>query len=143
MTQSGGNILTQAGDTCMLRATSANSVEVLCYTRSPKSGCTAWVSWNGTGTVAVRDSYNVSSITDNGVGDFTVNLATPMTNANYSFTYTVGGVGNVMNMASGALVAPTVSALRVTSVSAAGTGTGANFNMTDFPINNVQIFGGK
>lgn len=143
VTQSGGNILTQAGDTCMLRATSANSVEVLCYTRSPKSGCTAWVSWNGTGTVAVRDSYNVSSITDNGVGDFTVNLATTMANANYSFTYTVGGNASVLNMASGATAAPTTSALRVTSVSAAGLGAGASFAMTDFPINNVQIFGGK
>lgn len=111
--------------------------------RSAKSTCSAWVSWNGTGAVVVRDSYNVSSITDNGTGDFTVNFATPMASANYSFTYTVGGVGNVMNMASGALAAPTVSALRVTSVSAAGNGTGANFQMTDFPVNNIQIFGGK
>lgn len=142
-TQSGANIQTQAGDTCILRATAVNVVEVLCYTRSAKSLCTAWVSWNGTGTVAVRDSYNVSSITDNGTGDFTVNFATPMASANYSFSYTVGGSVNVINMASGSTTAPTVSALRVTSVSAAGIGTGANFQMTDFPINNVQIFGGK
>lgn len=49
---------------------------------------TAWVNFNGTGTVAIRDSYNVSSITDNGVGDYTVNFDSTMANANYSASYT-------------------------------------------------------
>ena len=44
----------------------------------------AWVNLNGTGTVAIRDSENVSSITDNSAGDYTVNFATAMANANYS-----------------------------------------------------------
>jgi hypothetical protein len=44
----------------------------------------AWVNFNGTGTVAIRASYNVSSITDNGAGDYTVNFTTAMPNANYS-----------------------------------------------------------
>ena len=44
----------------------------------------AWVNFNGTGTVAIRASYNVSSITDNGVGDYTVNFTTAMANANYA-----------------------------------------------------------
>jgi len=43
----------------------------------------AWVNFNGTGTVAIRDSYNVGSITDNGAGTYTVNFSTAMTNANY------------------------------------------------------------
>lgn len=47
-------------------------------------GCRAWVNFNGTGTVAIRASGNVSSITDNGVGDYTVNFATAMVDANYS-----------------------------------------------------------
>jgi hypothetical protein len=46
--------------------------------------CKAWVNFNGTGTVAIRDSFNVSSITDNGTGDYTVNFTTAMPNANYS-----------------------------------------------------------
>jgi len=46
--------------------------------------CTAWVNFNGVGTVAIRDSFNVSSITDNGVGLYTVNFATAMANVNYS-----------------------------------------------------------
>ena len=44
----------------------------------------AWVNFNGTGTVAIRDSGNVTSITDNGAGDFTVNLSTASSDANYS-----------------------------------------------------------
>jgi hypothetical protein len=46
--------------------------------------CKAWVNFNGTGTVAIRDQYNVSSITDNGIGDYTVNFTSAMSNTNYS-----------------------------------------------------------
>jgi hypothetical protein len=45
--------------------------------------CRAWVNFNGTGTVAIRASFNVSSITDNGTGDYTVNLTTAMPDANF------------------------------------------------------------
>lgn len=51
-------------------------------------GCRAWVNFNGTGTVAIRASGNVSSITDNGVGDYTVNFTTAMPDANYAFVGT-------------------------------------------------------
>ena len=44
----------------------------------------AWVNFNGTGTVAIRASFNVSSITDNGTGQYTVNLTTAMPDANYA-----------------------------------------------------------
>lgn len=47
-------------------------------------GCRAWVNFNGTGTVAIRASGNVTSITDNGVGDYTANFTTAMPDANYS-----------------------------------------------------------
>jgi len=46
--------------------------------------CKAWVNFNGTSTVAIRASYNVSSITDNGTGDYTVNFTTALADANYS-----------------------------------------------------------
>jgi hypothetical protein len=49
--------------------------------------CKAWVNFNGTGTVAIRASYNVSSITDNGTGAYTVNFATALVDANYSVVY--------------------------------------------------------
>ena len=47
-------------------------------------GCRAWVNFNGTGTVAIRASGNVSSITDNGTGNYTINFTTAMPDANYS-----------------------------------------------------------
>lgn len=50
---------------------------------APSYSCRAWVNFNGTGTVAIRASGNVSSITDNGVGDYTVNFTTAMPDANY------------------------------------------------------------
>ena len=46
--------------------------------------CKAWVNFNGTSTVAIRASYNVSSITDNGTGHYTVNFTTALADANYS-----------------------------------------------------------
>ena len=48
-----------------------------------QQACKAWVNFNGTETVAIRAAYNVSSITDNGVGDYTVNFTTAMPDANY------------------------------------------------------------
>ena len=47
-------------------------------------GCRAWVNFNGTGTPAIRASGNVTSITDNGTGDYTVNFTNAMPDANYS-----------------------------------------------------------
>jgi len=44
----------------------------------------AWVNFNGTSTVAIRSSYNVSSITDSGTGDYTANFAVAMANTNYA-----------------------------------------------------------
>lgn len=50
----------------------------------PEFKCRAWVNFNGTGTVAIRASGNVSSITDNGTGIYTVNFAAPLSDANYA-----------------------------------------------------------
>ena len=53
---------------------------------APMFACRAWVNFNGTGTVAIRGNGNVSSITDNGTGDYTVNFSTAMADANYCVT---------------------------------------------------------
>ena len=50
---------------------------------------TAWVNFQGTGTVAIRDSENVSSITDNNVGNYTINFSVAMANTNYVASYNV------------------------------------------------------
>jgi len=63
----------------------------------------AWVNFNGTGTVAIRASFNVSSITDNGAGDYTVNFTTAMADANYATLVT----------GDNAAAAPTAAAVRI------------------------------
>ena len=59
------------------------------------NACKAWVNFNGTGTVAIRDSYNVSSITDNGVGDYTVNFTKDMSDVNYTAAGMGGGAASI------------------------------------------------
>jgi hypothetical protein len=54
----------------------------------------AWVNFNGTGVVTIRDSYNVSSVADNGVGDYTVNFTIPFADNNYCLIPSGGG-GNL------------------------------------------------
>ena len=48
-----------------------------------RGSATAWVNFNGTGTVAIRDSYNVNSITDEDTGRYRVNFTNAMANTNY------------------------------------------------------------
>ena len=78
-------------------------------------GCRAWVNFNGTGTVAIRASGNVSSITDNGTGDYTVNLTTAMPDGNYAATQMImsnntNGAGWSANMRND--VAPATGSFR-------------------------------
>ena len=104
----------------------------------------AWVNFNGTGTVAIRASFNVSSITDNGTGRYQVNMTTALPDANYSASIlastdgtNAGGsiVGFVDNYAvSNAVTAPTTTAF-VFSVYQPNTGT-----MRDAAYVNIAIF---
>ena len=61
---------------------------------APLYMCRAWVNFNGTGTIAITGSGNVSSITDNGTGDYTVNFTTAMVDANYCLTTAGAPVNN-------------------------------------------------
>jgi len=79
-------------------------------------GCRAWVNFNGTGVVAIRASGNVTSITDNGTGDYTVNFTTAMPDTNYACLVTGGGgnsLGRVVGIAPKEGVSPTTSAIRI------------------------------
>ena len=58
----------------------------------------AWVKFNGTGTVAINSAYNVSSITDNGLGQYSVNFGTAMTTANYIFVLGARDANNGMSI---------------------------------------------
>ena len=69
---------------------------------APIYAARAWVNFNGTGTVAIRASGNVSSITDNGTGDYTVNFTTAMSDANYA----ISGMSGFNNAALVAVMQP-------------------------------------
>jgi hypothetical protein len=60
-------------------------------------GCRAWVNFNGSGTIAIRASGNVSSITDNGTGNYTVNFTTALPDANYSKNVNTGRDSGAVN----------------------------------------------
>ena len=96
--------------------------------------CRAWVNFNGTGTVAIRASFNVSSITDNSTGNYTVNFTTALADANYAVTIGTMNIGTNTNTAnnihSGA--APTTTAFRIEHVENSAT--------TDTSYINAAVF---
>ena len=110
-------------DDCITTAEiAANAVTTAKLGTNEASGlCKAWCNFNGVGTVAIRASYNVSSITDNGVGDYTVNFTTALADANYSMNATCSATAAsntfvtctaFTNGTTGATVAPTTTAAR-------------------------------
>jgi hypothetical protein len=90
---------------------------------APYLGSRAWVSFNGTGTVAIRSSRNVSSITDNGVGKYTVNFTVQMEDANYALVSTAEGSSGSGPLICGPLQGGTysTSAVAVHAMSHSGT----------------------
>lgn len=99
---------------------------------------TAWVNFNGTGTVAIRDSFNVSSITDNGTGDYTINFTNELDDANYAFCSGImaQGAGGVtpVTVEQNFGTAPSTTALRI------NTKQGSSF--VDSANICISIFGG-
>ena len=92
----------------------------------------AWVNFNGTNTVAIRAQFNVSSITDNGTGDYTVNFTTALADANYAVTGSVKEFDSTANSFLGFSPAKvtvasafTTSSVRVQPLSTGGSGTDA------------------
>jgi hypothetical protein len=95
-------------------------------------GCRVWVNFNGTGTVAIRASGNVTSITDNGTGDYTLNFTTAMPDANYSVSGVTGvGTADAMIGLSGG-TAQTASLVRFVTINSAA-------NFIDNPQVHVQV----
>ena len=76
----------------------------------------AWVNFNGTGTVAIRAAFNVSSITDNGVGDYTVNFTSAMVDASYSWSVNGYRSGGSTFMAFAVENTAATSSLRINTV---------------------------
>lgn len=72
-----------------------------------------WVNFDGTGTPTIRDSFNVDSITDNGVGDWTVNVTTTLADANYAANVTTNGAVSDSFGGISTAAAPTTTSIRV------------------------------
>lgn len=102
---------------------------------APVYACRAWVNFNGTGTVAIRASGNVSSITDTNVGRYTVNFTTAMPDVNYSTVCGGGYTGSVQLFFE--LFEASSNLTGSTAVSAYDRGTGA---YVDPQIFNVAVF---
>ena len=100
---------------------------------APIYPCRAWVNFNGSGTPAISASGNVSSITDNGVGDYTVNFTTAMPDVNYCITFGIGllGIGSSVRIL--AINAVLTSSVRVVCYNTSLVGN-------DLDSNNVAIF---
>jgi len=98
-----------------------------------KNSVQAWVNFNGTGTVAIRASYNVSSITDNGTGDYTVNFTNALTDANYA---AVGAANQSQNTA---LCDFALRETQTTSSVAVSAHTTGSFTRVDAEIMNVSV----
>lgn len=98
---------------------------------APVYAARAWVNFNGTGTVAIRASGNVSSITDNGNGDYTVNFTTAMADANYCVANY--SASNSTNWFLGRYVSYTASAYRFVTIDNGGA-------LTDTATANIAIF---
>lgn len=99
-------------------------------------GCRAWVNFNGTGTVAIRASGNVTSITDNGTGDYTVNFTTAMPDANYAAA-TQGN--NLNSLGAWGYTAFERGVRAAGSYRIQGASTN-NYTATDLEITTVSIF---
>ena len=98
VTKAGVNATGLTGDGSQLTAIPAPAALTTASGSAPSYSARAWVNFNGTGAVAIRASGNVSSITDNGAGDYTVNFTTAMPDINYTTvvsSITMGGTAQV------------------------------------------------
>ena len=79
-----------------------------------------WIFFDGSGTVATKDSFNATSLTDNGTGDYTVDIVNDMGNANYAYYLTVSQLrhtGTGSNFRGNGYPGPvTASAIRVATL---------------------------
>ena len=98
-------------------------------------GCRAWVNFNGTSTVAINGSGNVTSITDHDIGNYTINFTTAMPNTNYCVT----GSANRPGFSLGCVLGENINRTKTTSACPIVTANDAG-TLTDPSSVNVAIF---
>ena len=90
----------------------------------------SWIRFNGSGTIAINDNFNCSSITDNGTGDYTMTMQTAMSNANQSQTCGAGDVDHGAKINIAFTDANTTTAMRI-RLAAAVSGNGDSSIVTN------------
>lgn len=105
---------------------------------APVFASRAWVNFNGEGTASVRASGNVSSVTDNGLGDFTINFATALPDSNYALNGTCSSNSNIQNFPAAVVTISLVGALTATTARIL-TGDSRNGNRQDMPFVCITI----
>lgn len=132
-----GNVLTSNGTTWASTAPAAPAALSTASGSAPSYSARAWVNFNGTGTVAIRASGNVSSITDNGTGNYTVNFTTAMPDADYS----LAGSSSDATNATLPIIGPFNAAGSLIAGSAkVNTRNTPNGSLIDVDLNSVSIF---
>lgn len=104
---------------------------------APLYAARAWVNFNGTGTVAIRASGNVTSITDNNTGDYTVNFTTAMPDANYCVVMGCNNGTNAMLNGiglHGSTTAPTTFTTSAVRIVGGGTFGGSSIDMSHVSV---------
>jgi hypothetical protein len=120
-------------NTAVANVTTLNATSGVLATQNGMTGIAkAWVNFNGTGTVAIRGSFNVSSITDNGTGDYIINFTTAMPDTNFA-TFITASKDNSFSETTWIVTNSVNTSTRVLNATTAGT----YFDVVTF---NVSVF---
>ena len=122
-------------DTDMLAASAVTEAKLA---TDPQQGIAkVWINFNGTGTIAIRDSFNVASITDNGTGDYTVTYSNAMADTNYAVVLTATDV-TTGGSNSRIVASPRTKAAGSQRISCNGVGSSDHFDCVEV---NLVVFG--
>lgn len=101
---------------------------------APIYACRAWVNFNGSGTVSIRSSGNVTSVTDNGVGDYIINFTTAMQDTNYAYSLFCAENNETVNST---VIFPVTSGILTTSLQVRTNGPSSGYQTVSW-TNNKQ-----
>ena len=118
-----------------LKADTIQSTSGGAATLTKQAAAKAWSKLNGTGTISLYGSFNISSVADNGTGDYTHTMTSAMSDANYSHTFTARTYFAVFRDGQ----TPTASTYRIGHIY--NDGAGGNFGYSDGNYISANIIG--
>jgi hypothetical protein len=98
--------------------------------------CKFWMDLNGTGTIALQDSYNIDSVTDNGTGDYTITITTDFADGSYAVAGMTGNGNGIVSVETTRASTKLAGSLRINTFSASN-------SQTDYDIVSVIAFGNQ